>query len=286
MNYVLVTGASSGLGKQICRCLLELGYGVFAGVRTPGDARMLSEECGSGLVPVIMDVTDEQSVASAKSNVMEILSVEVHTLVAIINNAGIVVSGASLYIPIAQWQLQFDVNFFGVIRVTNAFFPLLVPKETDDRHPRRIINMSSVSGLFASPFMGPYSASKYALEAWSDSLRRELYMHDIQVVILEPGNFRTPIWDKAKQQTPWLGPEYQHVLSFKDKIIDRNIANGLPPSALDPIIRIVIQSHRVKARYLIRPQKWKFQMIRLLPVSWVDRMIRKRLKAGANVRPF
>ena len=210
-----------------------------------------------------------------------------HPLVAIINNAGIVVNGACLYVPVAEWQRQFDVNLYGVIRVTNTFFPLLVsPVPKADDHPRRIINISSVSGLFSSPFIGPYAASKFALEAMSDALRRELYMHDVQVVLLEPGNIRTPIWTKAKAGVSWLEGEYESIRGFKERLIDRNIERGYPVDILDPYVIRAVRAKRVKPRYLVRGQKWKFRLIQLMPAAWVDRMIIKRLKAGVNVRPF
>ena len=285
MRFVLVTGASTGLGEQICKCLAGHGYHILAGIRNMADGIRLVSDYGSGIHPLLLDVTDQDMVTQARQAALEIMSE--NPLVAIINNAGIVVNGACLYIPIQEWQRQFDVNLYGVIRVTNTFFPLLTrAKLPEDDHPRRIINMSSVSGLFSSPFIGPYSASKFALEAMSDALRRELYMHDVQVVLLEPGNIRTPIWNKAKDSPSWLSGEYESIRTFKDRLIDRNIETGYPVEILDPYVIRAVRAKRVKVRYLIRGEKWKFRLTQLLPVRWVDRMIAKRLKAGANVRPF
>ena len=285
MNFVLVTGASTGLGEQICKCLASHQYSVLAGVRNAQDGERLVAQVGKTVHPLLLDVTDEAMINTAKEAATAIIGDQ--SLVAIINNAGIVISGASLYIPVAEWQKQFDVNLFGAIRVTNTFFPLLVKKnDSADAHPRRIINMSSVSGLFASPFMGPYASSKYALEGMSDSLRRELYMYDVQVVLLEPASIRTPIWTKAKEYTPWFGPEYESIRTFKEKIIDRNVEGGMNADMLDSYIMKAVRSRKVKPRYLVHKQKWKFNLVRWLPAQWVDRMIRKRLQAGANIRPF
>ena len=232
-----------------------------------------------------MDVTDTEGMERAKTTAEAIIGDG--ALVAIFNNAGIVVSGAVLYIPIKEWQHQFDVNVMGLLRTTQLFFPLLSkPKQQGDDHPRRIINMSSVSGLFASPFMGPYAASKYAVEALSDCLRRELYMYDIQVVLIEPGNIVTPIWEKAKKAASYFGPEYDSILEFKERMIDKMITSGTPVKELDAIVLHTVMSPKVKTRYLIRREKWKFNLIRNMPVSWVDRLIRKNLSAKSGIRPF
>ena len=264
--------------------MIRNGYSVIAGVRTAGDAESLKAKHGQKLYPVFVDVTITEQVVNASHEAKRIIGD--NSLVAIINNAGIVVTGAVLYIPIEEWRAQFEVNLLGVISITQHFFPLLKKSNPSSSHPRRIINISSVSGLFASPFIGPYAASKFALEAMSDSLRRELYMYDIQVVLIEPGNIKTPIWTKAKARPTYFGPEYDGILDFKEKIIDNNIESGLEPEALDQVMLKAIGSKKVKARYLVRPQKWKFQLIRLLPVSMVDKMIRKRLQSRSGIRPF
>ena len=283
-NFVLITGASSGIGEQTASLLLRHGYSVLAGVRTPVDANRLKEKYGQKLYPLLMDVTNEEQVVDAQKEAEHLIGD--NALVAIINNAGIVVTGAVLYIPAEEWRYQLEVNLLGVIRITQHFFPLLKKENASNLHPRRIINISSISGLFASPFVGAYAASKYALEAMSDSLRRELFMYNIQVVLIEPGNIRTPIWAKAKSTPTYYGPEYDAILEFKDRVIENNIASGFEPTALDQVIMKAVQGKKVKARYLVMPRKWKFQLMRLLPVSMVDKMIRKRLQSRSGIRPF
>lgn len=283
--YILVTGASSGIGEQACKLFTSLGYHVLAGVRKTGDGETLATKYGNHLHPVLMDVTAEDQLLAAKESVEKMIGEG--ALVAIINNAGIAVHGAVLYIPLQAWRNQFEINLMGAIRVTQLFFPLLIrPGKPADLHPRRIVNISSVSGLFASPFLAPYVASKYALEAMSDSLRRELYMYDVQVVLIEPGNIRTPMWVKAKTDTTYFGPEYESIISFKDRIIDKNIEEAFDLSALDPVFIKAVKGQRVRPRYLIRPNAWKFNLIRRLPASWIDRMIRKKLQSRSGIRPF
>ena len=233
----------------------------------------------------IMDVTDVQGMEKAKESALQIIGDDV--LVAIVNNAGIVIPGAVLYIPIDEWRKLMEVNLMGVIRTIQLFFHLLTKNgKLADNHPRRIINISSVSGLFASPFLGAYASSKFALEAVSDSLRREMYMYDIQVVIIEPGNILTPLWQKAKESNPYSGPEYDSIVSFRDQVIESNISQGLPVEAVTQRILHSIRDKKVRNRYLIKANAWKFRFIQKLPTSWVDRMIRNKLKNRSGIRPF
>lgn len=284
-RFILITGASSGIGESACHVLLAKGYEIIAGVRTHEDAAKLKSSGGERLHPLIMDVTDESGMLSARDEAAKIIAEG--ALVAIFNNAGIVVNGAWLYIPIDAWRQQFEVNVIGVIRTTQLFFPLLAKaRQPGDTHPRRIINMGSVSGLFASPFIAPYAASKYAMEALSDSLRRELYMYDIQVVVIEGGNIATPIWEKAKKTPSYFGPEYDPILAFKEQMIDGLIARGMPLKAINDVIIKTVMDKSVKARYLVRPQKWKFNLVRLLPAKWVDRLIHRNLQKRSGIRPF
>ncbi len=285
-HFVLVTGASSGIGEATCQMLVKHGYQVLAGVRNIEDGERLRKQCGTSLHPLVMDVTIREAVQSAVTSSLSLIGRD--ALVAIVNNAGIVVSGSSLHIPIEEWQRQFEINVIGVIRVTQMFFPLLLKsgEDQEDRHPRRIINMSSVSGLFGSPFLGPYVASKFALEGYSDSLRRELYMYDIQVVLLQPGGIKTPIWDKARGDIQHLGPEHEWMRPFKEKLIEKTIAKSLPVEKVTVKVLHAIRSRKVKNRYLIKAEAWKFRLIRFLPEEWVDRMIMKKLNAKSRIRPF
>ncbi len=273
--FVIVTGASSGIGEALCGKLSLNGYEVIAGVRTLEDANRLVHQFGEKVYPVLMDVTDEKGMEAAVIKVTELVGK--NSLVAIVNNAGIVINGTVLYVPMHEWQKQFDVNVFGAVRTIQLFFHKLIPTTSTDRHPRRIINISSISGLFASPFMGPYASSKYALEAISDSLRRELYMYDIQVVLIQPGGIKTPIWKKALESTSWLGPEYESFSKLKDKIIENTVAKSLPVHVVVNRILLAIKNKRVRNRYLIKAEAWKFKLILMLPQSWVDSMIRSRL---------
>lgn len=284
-RFILITGASSGIGESATLALVREGYEVIAGVRTNEDAERLRQKSPDKIHPLIMEVTDQAGMEKARMDAERIIGEG--SLVAIFNNAGMVINGAVLYIPIEQWRQQFEVNVLGAIRTTQLFFPLLAARDAKaDDHPRRIINMSSVSGLFASPFLGPYAASKFAMEAYSDSLRRELYMHDIQVVLINAGNIRTPIWHKARTLPSYLGKEYQSIMEFKEKLIDKQIAESIPVKAIDDVVIKAVKSGKVRVRYLVMRHAWKFRLMRMLPARWVDQLIQKRLRNSSGIRPF
>jgi NAD(P)-dependent dehydrogenase (short-subunit alcohol dehydrogenase family) len=275
-NFILITGASSGIGESTCASLVRHGYRVLAGVRNDQDAIRLVRSYGDNVYPLIMDVTDEVSMLSAYDKAEAVL--KGHSLVTIINNAGISIHGAFLYIPLKEWKHLFEVNVFGVIRTIQLFFPLLRLKSKENTHPRRIINISSVSGVFASPFLAPYCSSKFALEALSDSLRRELYMDDIEVVVIQPGNINTPMWSKAKESLAWLGPEYEPIRKFKDTIIEENVKSSYPSSVVTEKIVHAVRNAKVRNRYLVRKDLFKFRLIQWMPASWVDSLIRRKLR--------
>ena len=279
--FVIITGASSGIGRATCHLLIQHGYEVIAGVRSPADADSLRTAYGEKVHPLILDVTDELQLLAARKDIITLL--QSHLLVAIINNAGIAASGAIRYIPMEEWKKVFEVNVFGVIRIIQVFFDLLL-HQPDDPHPRRIINMSSVSGLFASPFMGPYVTSKFALEALSDSLRRELFMHKVDVVLIEPGSIHTPMWDKAKEAHSYLNEEYDRIRSFKERIIQHNLASALPVEKVANVVLNAVRNKQVRNRYLVKSGAWKFKLLKRLPDSWVDKMIKRTLRKKTNVR--
>ena len=284
-RFVLVTGASTGIGKSACLALAKQGYDVLAGVRSMQDADMLKSSGSMSIHPLIMDLTNEESLVNAKAEAEKLIGQ--NPFVAIFNNAGVVINGTVLHVPLEQWNYQFQVNVFGAVRILQLFFPLLIRENLQgDDHPRRIINMSSVSGHFAAPFIGPYAASKYAMEALSDSLRRELYMYDVQVVLIVAGKIATPIWEKAKRDPSYFGSEYAGILQFKDQMIDNMITQGLPVERVDGLILKAVSAKRVKLRYYIVPNKWNFFLMRYFPARLIDRLIRGKLKTKSGIRPF
>jgi len=184
-HFVLVTGSSRGLGLDMARHLAGNGFHVLAGVRTPSDGARLVGEMGARVTPVLLDVADSGSVAAAAAEIARLVGDA--GLAGLVNNAGIASFGPLEQEPMARFEEIFRVNVFGVQALTQALLPLV------RRARGRIVNVSSGNGKLAFPFAGPYSASKFALEALSDSLRMELAPWGIHVVVVEPGAMATDI---------------------------------------------------------------------------------------------
>jgi NAD(P)-dependent dehydrogenase (short-subunit alcohol dehydrogenase family) len=189
---VVITGASTGIGAACALALDKLGYRVFAGVRDKADGETLTASAGPRLMPIGLDVTDSASIAAAVHTVRAMVGEQ--GLAGLVNNAGIAVAGPVELLPITEWRRQFEVNVFGLVAVTQAFLPLLRQGQG------RIINMGSISGRVAMPFMAPYSASKHALSGLTDALRLEVQSWGIRVALIEPGAIATPIWGKTRRE--------------------------------------------------------------------------------------
>ncbi|HVE05113.1 MAG TPA: SDR family NAD(P)-dependent oxidoreductase, partial [Rhizomicrobium sp.] len=186
MKSVVVTGSSTGIGWGIAKVLIAKGFRVFGSVRKAEDGERLRKEFGANFVPLYFDVTDAAAVAKGADQVAGALGGEM--LFGLVNNAGIAVAGPLLYLKIDEFRHQIDVNLTGQLIVTQAFAPLLGADRSRKGEPGRIVMISSVGGKNASPFVGPYSASKFGLEGLSESLRRELMLFGIDVIIVAPGS--------------------------------------------------------------------------------------------------
>lgn len=197
MRAVVVTGASTGIGAACVDLLVERGFLVFPSVRKESDAAELVARYGAAVAPLLFDVTDGGAIAAAAREVEARLDGE--TLAGLVNNAGVAVPGPLVHLPIDDFRRQIEINLIGQLRVIQAFAPLLGAGEEQRGPPGRIVNMSSVAGRFAAPFLGAYNASKFGLEGMSDALRRELLVYGVDVVLIEPGMIATPIWDKAEE---------------------------------------------------------------------------------------
>ncbi len=193
---VVVTGASTGIGRACGETLVQNGFFVFGSVRKNEDAERLQAHLGENFAPLLFDVADAEAIARAAREVESRLGGA--TLAGLVNNAGIAVPGPLLHLPIADFSRQLETNLVGQLQVTQAFAPLLGAREPFRGAPGRIVAMSSVAGRFASPFLGAYCTSKFGLEGMSDALRRELMVYGIDVILIEPGMIATPIWDKAE----------------------------------------------------------------------------------------
>ena len=186
---VVVTGSSTGIGRACALHLDRLGFKVFAGVRKEADGKQLENEASERLEPLILDVTDPEDISRAAERVAEVTE---GRLAGLVNNAGIGVGGPLELLSISDFRRQIEVNLIGQVAVTQAFIPALRQAHG------RLVFISSIGGLIANPYMSPYHASKFGIEAVGDVLRQELRQFGVQVSIVEPGSIATPIWDKGR----------------------------------------------------------------------------------------
>lgn len=278
-RYLLVTGASTGIGAACAVECAKRGMTVFAGVRNLRAGEALKEKAGASLIPVQLDVTDADSIARCADLVRE--TVGLAGLVGLINNAGIAIGGPLEVLPIAQLRKQLEVNVIGQIAVTQSVLPLL-------RQARgRIINMGSIAGRGTIPMMGPYSASKFALEALTDALRMELRPWGIEVVIIEPGAIATPIWEKSLK----TGLEVEEAVTGEGKRLygetARLVREAVDQSArraisVEHVVKAVwdaLTAARPKTRYLVgRDAKLRAFMVKWMPDRVQDWILYKALK--------
>jgi NAD(P)-dependent dehydrogenase (short-subunit alcohol dehydrogenase family) len=269
MRSVVITGVSTGIGYASAAELCRRGYRMFGSVRNDGDAERLRHDLGSAFTPLVFDVTDADAIHDAASRVKS--TVGDSGLRGLVNNAGISRPGPLSALPPAIVREHFEVNVMGVVHTVQAFLPLL------RRAKGRIVNISSVSGRIAYPFMGPYAASKHALEALSDSLRRELLIYGVDVIVIEPGAIDTPIWDKAAHiRTAFQDTDWGSALRGIDLLATRRSA--LPVAAVTRRIVEALERRRPRTRYVVPDRTIKYWLgPRLLPDRWLDRIIDRML---------
>ena len=278
MQSVVVTGVSTGIGWGITKVLIGHGFRVFGSVRKPQDAERLSKEFGGNFIPLLFDVTDEAAVQAAAEQVRQQLNGE--TLVGLVNNAGIAVPGPLVFLSAEDFRHQLEVNLVSVLIVTKAFLPLLGSDRSLRGKPGRIINISSVGGKSAGPFVGAYSASKHGLEGFSESLRRELILYGIDVIIVGPGSVATPIWDKAEQLdvSPFANTEYGESVRRVQEYMIQNGRNGYPPEKVGEVVWQALTTPKPRVRYAVIPGSPFGRILQsLLPKRMVDRIIARNL---------
>ena len=277
-EFVVVTGVSTGIGHAIAADLTAQGYHVFGSVRTQEDADRVQAEFGEAFTPLIFDVTDEGAVHRAADQVAA--SMGEIGLAGLVNNAGIAVGGPLMHLPINEMRRQLEVNVVGVLQVTQAFLPLLGAQPDPPFEAGRIVNISSVSGHIAYPFMGPYAASKHALEAMSDSLRRELMVYDIDVILVVAGAVATPIWEKVKnaRSGSYADSAFGPALLKMAEATDANGSTGMPPERVAYTVREALEVREPKPRYLLT-NSWLMGWLlpRWLPTRNYDRLMARQL---------
>lgn len=266
---VLITGASTGIGKACAFHLDRLGFQVFAGVRRVADGEELSRNASTRLSPVIIDVADHGSIIAAQESISD--RVGEGGLTGLVNNAGIAVAAPLEFIPIEDLRRQIEVNAIGQIAVTQAFLPLL------RKAKGRVVFMSSISGRAAAPFLGPYAASKFAVEALADSLRRELMPWGIKVSIVQPGRVVTPIWEKslsaADDMVEKLSPQalayYGQLMAGNRDSASKREGRGTSVDVVAGAVAHALTSPRPKTRYLVGWDAMAAALVVKIVPDWV-----------------
>ncbi len=275
---VVITGASTGIGAACARHLDTRGFQVFAGVRRPADGEALVAGCSSRVTSILLDVTDADSIARAAETVARALGPT--GLAGLVNNAGIAVPGPIEAVPLVEARRQLEVNVLGQMAVTQAFLPLV-------RLGRgRIVNMSSIAGRAATPFLGWYGASKFALEALTDALRLELRPWGIEVCSVEPGAIATPIWERsagiaegvARAADPQRVALYREPLDRMRGVIQKAAARAIPAEEVARVVAHALTARRPKTRYLVGADaKFRAWLKRVLPDRAQDWVVGKFL---------
>jgi len=271
---VVITGASTGIGRASALELDSRGFRVFAGVRRDADGTDLTAERPS-LEPLHIDVTDATSIAAARDRVASELGEA--GLAGLVNNAGIAVPGPLEHLPIDELRRQLEVNLVGQVAVTQAFLPLL-------RTARgRIVNIGSIGGRVALPLLGPYAASKHAMEGITDSLRRELRPWGIQVSIVRPGPIATEIWERGNasadellERMPGAAADYAPAVERARAFAAQRNRDAVPPSAVAEVVAHALTASRPRTRYLVGPRARLLATLRaLLPDRWFDALLER-----------
>jgi NAD(P)-dependent dehydrogenase (short-subunit alcohol dehydrogenase family) len=285
----LITGASTGIGRATTLRLAAGGWTVFAGVRAPAAGeRLLAEAVAGRVIPLTLDVTDPGQIEQARARIVQETAhgggsdgdggASGGRLDALVNNAGIGIGGPLELVSTEDLRMQFEVNVFGQVAVTRALLGAL-------RSARgRIVLVSSIGGLVAVPFNGPYAASKHAIEALGDALRGELYSSNVHVSLIEPGSVKTPIWDKARATADGvevpaeLQEQYGRVPAAFAKVLADTERRGVPPEQVAATIERALTARRPRARYLVgRDARGMVLAHALLPTGAFDRVLRRVL---------
>jgi len=270
-NRIVVTGASSGIGRACVSRFAQLGYTVFAGVRRPEDAEAVRAE---NITPVLLDVTNAESISSAVAAIGD------GPLDGLVNNAGVAITGPLELVSIDAWRKQFDVNVFGMVAVTQALLPMLRQAKG------RIVNVGSVAGRCALPGSGAYDSSKFAIEAITDSLRMEVRPFGISVSLIEPGSVVTPLWRKTfadiddlrKNSAPGIYEHYARLIETLRSEAAEAAKKGVSVETVAAAVERAMTKRRPKTRYVIGSDGWLFVFLSLLPDRLRDSLILSQLQ--------
>jgi NAD(P)-dependent dehydrogenase (short-subunit alcohol dehydrogenase family) len=283
---VVVTGASTGIGRATALLLDGRGYRVFAGVRKEADAEELRKRGSDRLTPVTLDVTKADQIDAVREQVAE--AVGKGGLAGVVNNAGVGGGGPIEFMPLDELRGTLEVNLIGQVAVTQAFIPLI------RRAKGTIVFIASIGGRVASPFMSPYNTSKFAVEALGESLRHELRPWGIDVVVVEPGSIDTEIWAKGNEQVRERVDElpedarrlYGRQLTRFGEALNETASRGIPPEKVAEVVHKAIASDNPRHRYLVGTDaKIAARLKGTLPDRAFSKLAARQAKMPTDVPP-
>ena len=278
MQSVVITGVSTGIGYGAAEVLIEQGFRVFGSVRKQADADRLSERLGQNYTPLLFDVTDRAAIMAAAQRVREEL--QGRRLQGLVNNAGIASTGPLLEIDPDAVREAMEINLLGPVMVTQAFAPLLGVDRARQGPPGRIVNISSQAGIRALPFLGSYAASKFALEGYSEALRRELMIFGIDVVVIGPGPVKTAIWDKAEEIDieQYAHSPYRGIMENFQKMFIAQGRRGYSQEHLGLLIHKALTTERPPVRYAaVNASLAEKLLVRFAPKRMLDSVIARKI---------
>ncbi len=270
MRAVLITGASTGIGRAAALRLDAAGWRVFAGVRRKEDAEALREAGSERLAPLLLDVTEPEQVAAAAETVT---AAEPDGLAGLVNNAGVAIPGPLETIPIEEFRRQIEVNLIAQVAVTQAMLPAV------RRARGRIVFISSIGGRIAFPFTGAYHAAKFGIEAVGDVFRQELRPWGIRVAIVEPGSIDTPIWERGERASdegadPRRESLYGQALEKYREVVRQTAERGISADKVAARIEHALSADRPRTRYLVGlDAKVQARVRPLVPTPIWDRIV-------------
>lgn len=276
MRSVLVTGASTGIGRATALRLDASGWRVFAGVRAAADADALREACSPRLSPLFLDVTDPAQIAAAAERIENEAEARLGGLV---NNAGVAIPGPLETIPLEDFRRQLEVNLVAYVAMTQALLPFI------RRAEGRVVLVSSIGGRIAFPFAGAYHAAKFGTEAVGDVFRQELRPWGLKVSIVEPGSIDTPIWERGQRKATEIEAKaprtdllYGNAIEKFRKVIQDTAERGIPPEKVAKAISHALESKRPRTRYLVGlDAKVQARLQPLIPTPLFDKIVARTL---------
>ena len=279
MKYVLITGVSTGIGFDATRFLINAGYFVFGSVRKRADKKRLEKEFPTNFLCLTFDINDRDAIDREKVHVERVLDGQL--LSCLVNNAGVAVAGPLELLDDEIFESQFSTNVFGTRKVINAFLPLLGASLDlqADQTPGKIINNSSISGIFNTPLNGSYCVSKHAIESLGEVYRRELMMYGIDVISIQSGPIQSQIWNKnIGAMEAFETTDYGTMVERTNEILHAAQASAQPAQVISRLIHKIIENPRPKLAYIVHSRPWFIKLLaRWIPKRYVDRILFRKL---------